>query len=55
MYGSGVGELNVYVRSGDRDRKIWGLSGDQGNNWYQAQAPVASVTEYRVMPPKQFT
>ena len=49
MYGSGIGALNVYVRTnGDNDNKIWGLSGDAGNNWYQAQAPVASVEAFRV-------
>ena len=48
MYGSGVGDLNVYLRSGNRDRKIWGLSGDAGNNWYLAQAAVASSTPFKV-------
>ena len=48
MYGSGVGDLNVYLRSGNRDRKVWGLSGDAGNNWYLAQAAVASSTPFKV-------
>ena len=49
MYGHGVGELNVYVRGGQaKDRKIWGLTGDAGNNWYMGQAPIASTDTFRV-------
>ncbi len=48
MYGSGIGDLNVYVRTDDGDRKVWGLSGDAGNNWYMAQVPIASTSEYSV-------
>lgn len=51
MFGSGVGELNVYVRpTGEGpDQKIWGLSGDAGNNWYMGQAPVASTKPFRIV------
>ena len=49
MYGSGIGDLNVYVRVGDEDTKIWGLSGDAGNNWYMAQAPVSSTSDFRIV------
>ncbi len=49
MFGSGIGELNVYVRSGEgSDTKIWGLSGDAGNNWYMGQAPIAASTAFKV-------
>ena len=51
MFGSGIGELNVYIRAiggSAADRKIWGLSGDAGNNWYMAQAPVASSKPFKV-------
>ena len=48
MFGHGVGSLNVYVRAGDKDRKIWGLTGDAGNNWYMGQAPIASTDNFRV-------
>ena len=51
MFGSGVGELNVYVRpigGSEPDRKIWGLNGDAGNNWYMAQAPIASSRSFKV-------
>ena len=54
MFGSGIGELNVYIRSiggSGADRKIWGLSGDAGNNWYMAQAPVASSKPFKVCTP----
>jgi hypothetical protein len=49
MYGSGIGSLNVYIRQGSDDRKVWGLSGDAGNNWYMAQAPIASASSFRVV------
>jgi hypothetical protein len=53
MFGSGVGELNVYVRpigaSSGSDQKIWGLSGDAGNTWYMAQAPVASSRPFTIV------
>ena len=52
MFGSGIGELNVYIRSiggsSDPDKKIWGLNGDAGNNWYMGQAPVASSRPFKV-------
>ena len=51
MFGSGIGELNVYVRpigGSLGDRKIWALNGDAGNNWYMAQAPVASAKPFKV-------
>ena len=51
MFGSGIGELNVYVRTigGSKpDLKIWSLNGDKGNNWYMAQAPVASSKPFKV-------
>ena len=43
-----MGSLNVYVRTGGEDRKIWGLTGDAGNNWYMGQAPIASTDNFRV-------
>ena len=52
MFGSGIGELNVYIRTiggtSDPDKKIWGLIGDAGNNWYMGQAPVASSRPFKV-------
>ena len=52
MFGSGIGELNVYVQNGGKeDSKIWGLSGDAGNNWYMGQAPIASSSPFKVTHP----
>ena len=49
MFGSGIGELNVYVNQGSNDmKKIWSLSGDAGNNWYMGQAPISSIQPYKV-------
>ena len=49
MFGSGIGELNVYIKSGNSDmKKIWSLSGDAGNNWYMGQAPISSLQPYKV-------
>ena len=49
MFGSGIGELNVYIKSGSSEmKKIWSLSGDAGNNWYMGQAPISSVQPYKV-------
>ena len=52
MYGNGIGSLNVYVRGATSgDSKIWGLTGDAGNNWYMGQAPIASTESFRVLAP----
>ena len=49
MYGNGIGSLNVYVRGASSgDIKIWGLTGDAGNNWYMGQAPIAATENFRV-------
>lgn len=50
MYGSGMGELNVYIKpiTGSL-RKVWSLSGDQGNEWKMAQVTLdSSASEYQV-------
>jgi len=50
MYGNGIGSLNVYVRGANTgDRKIWGLTGDAGNNWYMGQAPIASTEAFKIV------
>ena len=49
MYGNGVGSLNVYVREeSSGNKRIWGLTGDAGNNWYMGQAPISSTQSFRV-------
>ena len=51
MFGSGIGELNVYIKNGNSEmKKIWSLSGDAGNNWYMGQAPISSLQPYKVQP-----
>ena len=55
MFGSGIGELNVYVNQGSNDmKKIWSLSGDAGNNWYMGQAPISSIQPYKVSKSKMW-
>ena len=55
MFGSGIGELNVYVNQGSKDmKKIWSLSGDAGNNWYMGQAPISSIQPYKVSKSKMW-
>jgi len=50
MYGNGIGSLNVYVRGASSgDSKIWGLTGDAGNNWYMGQVPIAATENFRIV------
>lgn len=50
MYGSSMGELNVYNKPVTGSlRKVWSLSGDQGNDWKMAQVTLDSnSSEYQV-------
>ena len=50
MYGSGMGELNVYVKAVTGTLgKVWSLAGDQGDEWKMAQSTlVSSSTGYQV-------
>ncbi|CAB4063429.1 unnamed protein product [Lepeophtheirus salmonis] len=48
MYGSGVGELNVYIIVNDKWSKVWSLSGDAGNNWYMGQTPISAKTPFKI-------
>jgi len=52
MYGSSIGELNVYLKSENDSAteivKVWSLHGDQGQGWHQAQVPVTSSNTFRV-------
>ncbi|KAK1172074.1 MAM and LDL-receptor class A domain-containing protein 2-like isoform X2 [Acipenser oxyrinchus oxyrinchus] len=36
MYGTGIGELSVYLREGSRDTLLWISSGSRGNEWKRA-------------------
>ncbi|CAB4005586.1 Tyrosine- kinase Tec [Paramuricea clavata] len=44
MYGAGVGELRVYVKSGGKMDFMWSLSGNQGDKWNPAQVTVNDQT-----------
>ena len=50
MFGSGMGELNVYVKSvTGAMAKVWSLSGDQGDEWKMAQVTlINSASDYQV-------
>lgn len=51
MYGATIGTLRVLVKTGAGNKSesaIWELSGNFGNQWYSAQAPITSGTNYQV-------
>ena len=51
MYGSGMGELNVYVKPAKAAAmtKVWSLNGDQGDEWKMAQVTlISSASDYQV-------
>ncbi|CAM4935869.1 unnamed protein product [Rotaria socialis] len=48
MYGDSIGTLNVYVFDGTYKR-IWSLSGNRGNNWYEGQVSYISSTPYQII------
>ncbi|WAR26347.1 MLRP2-like protein, partial [Mya arenaria] len=50
MYGSSIGQLNIYEYDGSqRPGKIaWSLDGNQGNKWQQANVPLTSNVIFSV-------
>lgn len=51
MFGSTIGTLRVLVKTGPGNQSetaIWELSGNFGDQWYSAQAPVTSGNMYQV-------
>ncbi|XP_071486324.1 MAM and LDL-receptor class A domain-containing protein 1-like [Diadema antillarum] len=49
MYGTGVGELNIYVTDNTNSQaQVWTKSGDQGNVWWSGLVQMSSVVEFRV-------
>ena len=42
MYGSGMGDLNVYVNINGTKHKVWTMSGDQGDEWKMARVTLVS-------------
>lgn len=50
MYGSGMGELNVYVNITGTKLKVWSMSGDQGDEWKMARVTLVSKSfQYQVI------
>lgn len=47
-YGGSIGTLNVYLFNGTYQR-IWTLSGNRGNNWYEGQASYTSSGLHRIV------
>ena len=43
MYGTGIGQLEVLVKSLSRTTRVWSMSGDQGNRWKQAKVPIGHI------------
>ena len=53
MAGSHIGTLSVYVRtfgSIAKGSKVWNETGDQGNFWLHARAPVKISGDFQVLP-----
>jgi len=51
MYGNTIGTLRLLVKIGPGNQSetvIWELSGNFGDQWYSAQAPVSSAKMYQV-------
>ena len=49
MYGTTMGTLNVYTRTGNSiGNSIWTKSGNQGNRWIKARVTVTSQASWQV-------
>lgn len=51
MYGSGMGELNVYIKpQTGAMKKVWSVSGDQGDEWKMKQVTlISNASNYQVV------
>lgn len=52
MLGSGIGTLNLYTKTGDgkvNEKIIWRLTGNQGNQWREATAPIRITVDYQLI------
>jgi hypothetical protein len=47
-YGSSIGTLNVYLFDGTA-RRLWTLSGNRGNNWFEGQVSYTSSGIHRIL------
>ncbi|CAF0847412.1 unnamed protein product, partial [Rotaria sordida] len=48
MYGDSIGTLNVYLFDGAYTR-IWSLSGNRGNQWYEGQVSYVSMGPHQIV------
>lgn len=48
MYGSGMGTLNVYLKTGTARQLMWSLSGNQGQRWLQGFFPFQSNVTHQI-------
>ena len=52
MYGEDIGSLNLYLVHEpppyEYDNPVWGLSGNQGNEWMRAEINVTFPTNLKV-------
>ena len=47
-YGISIGTLNVYLFNGTYTR-LWSLSGNRGNNWYEGQVSYVSSVPHQIL------
>jgi hypothetical protein len=48
MYGSGMGQLNVYANVSNATTLLWTQSGDKGDQWLNARVNIKSAKSFRV-------
>ena len=52
MFGSNMGSLDVFVisaQNGAKSKPLFSMSGNQGQQWHQSEATIASADEYKVV------
>ncbi|CAF0853287.1 unnamed protein product [Didymodactylos carnosus] len=48
MYGDSIATLNIYLFNASYNR-IWSLSGNRGNNWYEGQVSYVSLVPHQIL------
>jgi len=51
MYGSAVGQLNIYIATsyGQPGSKVWSMSGNKGDVWLRGEATLSSAANFQVI------
>jgi hypothetical protein len=49
MFGSDMGQLQIYVNNTRSLRPLWFKAGNQGNKWHKAQISIWETGEYQVI------